>query len=233
MVIKREKNEVKLSIPLLSRIRKICIKENPNNAKLPIDKMLEVVVKIAEQSNIDTFTNLYNKKQFEEDLIKQISITDRSDSFFSLMILDLDSFKKINDSFGHYYGDIAIKVTAESINKSIRKYDNAYRIGGDEFAIILPKTSKEQVSVIISRIKINVTKNISIAFANKGKVLNDQEISIGVYTYLGHSGFFDQEKIKQKAIEIFNKADKALYEDKVNKVNATTKRQAYKSNNQK
>lgn len=106
----------------------------------------------------DSLTGLLNRRYFQERLIEEMERSKRHKLPLSIMILDVDDFKVINDTFGHPAGDEALKGLARSIRNSIRAIDVAARYGGEEFTVILPQTSKQDATVIAERICSEVTR---------------------------------------------------------------------------
>lgn len=147
----------------------------------------------------DPLTNLFNRRKLEESLGKEISRAKKLNHNLSMMIIDLDHLKTINDAFGHMAGDQALVSVAKAIRGTIRKRDLAARFGGDEFAILMPKTTAEEGAEIAERIHKNLMEL-------HGKGL-DIQISIGVAEW--HAGFKDQGRF-------FHAADRALYQSKEN-----------------
>lgn len=103
-------------------------------------------------STMDPLTQLANRRSFEERLLEEVQRAKRHESPLSLVMVDLDDFKKINDRYGHPAGDEALRMTARIIRQTIRTIDVACRYGGEEFAIILPQTGKPGAAVIAERI---------------------------------------------------------------------------------
>ena len=113
----------------------MCIKRiHANNALKKINK--QVINKYKRLSIIDPLTELYNRRKLEEDIDRYCDLIERHKLNFSIAMIDIDNFKKINDTKGHKKGDLLLQKTAKIIKKTIRKSDRAYRIGGDEFIII-------------------------------------------------------------------------------------------------
>jgi len=100
----------------------------------------------------DPLTGLYNRRRFNEVLDRSYSESVRYDNDLSCIMLDLDDFKSVNDSFGHQVGDKLIVLTATTICSQLRAADVAARYGGDEFVILLPQTDADQAVVLASRI---------------------------------------------------------------------------------
>jgi len=109
-------------------------------------------------STIDYLTNIYNRRFFMEKLETEVERAQRTGSKFSLVMLDIDHFKKINDNFGHNAGDLVLKSIAEMIKNRIRKIDCLARWGGEEFVILLLDTTVNMAKVLIEEIRENISK---------------------------------------------------------------------------
>ena len=94
-------------------------------------------------ATIDGLTELYNHRYFQETLKKQIEISKRYEQPFSLIIVDIDYFKKFNDTYGHQAGDAVLKQVAQTLKKNSRTTDFVCRYGGEEMSIILPNTNEQ------------------------------------------------------------------------------------------
>lgn len=132
------------------------------------------------QAVTDSLTGLYNRRYFEEYLKKEVKRALRQKQPFSIIGLDLDHLKQINDQHGHAYGDLAIKTVAEVLKRNARSIDTAARMGGEEFNVILPGVESDGALIAAERIR---------------KALEEEELntighitaSIGVATFLEHS----------------------------------------------
>lgn len=113
---------------------------------------------IVHNLKMDNLTNLYRKDAFEQFLEKEIEALKRNKSVFSVVFIDLDDFKYINDNYGHWSGDKVLEKVGECINANIRASDIGFRIGGDEFAIILKNAIKEEAYTIAKKIKNEIAK---------------------------------------------------------------------------
>ena len=147
----------------------------------------------------DGLTELYNHRYFQDTLKKQLDTAMRYDQEFSLIIIDIDFFKKFNDTYGHQVGDAVLRTVAQILKKNTRATDYVCRYGGEEMSIILPQTSKEEAMVNAQRICDAVAKTPL-------KVNNNTEVNITIS--LGVSTFPEDGNAPQKLIEC---ADKALY----------------------
>ena len=152
--------------------------------------------KIKESANYDYLTKIYNREFFNETL-EQIK---KTNSKVSIMMLDIDFFKKINDKYGHYAGDEVLKKVASQINSCIRSKDILARYGGEEFIICFNNTNPDYLLEIGERIRKKIEKN-KIVYNNR---IMNVTISIGIAC-----------PVKKSDIDILLlNADKALYESK-------------------
>ena len=148
-------------------------------------------------AHTDALTSLWNHGYFQYKLDEEIMKAQSENKKISVLMVDIDDFKKFNDTFGHQAGDEALKNIAVNIQRSARKIDIACRYGGEEFSFILPDTSKEEAIVIAERMRIYVSESKIM-----GRTLT---ISIGV------ASFPQDAKSKE---ELVRKADLALYKAK-------------------
>jgi len=107
-------------------------------------------------SVLDGLTGLYNRRQLEIALEQEYNRTKRHPSDFSLAILDIDFFKKVNDNYGHQYGDYVLKTVADLMKQSFRKTDLLYRYGGEELVMIMPETNIENALIPVQRLRRSV-----------------------------------------------------------------------------
>lgn len=148
----------------------------------------------------DALTGLLNRRYFQERLIEEVERSRRHLLPLSLMIIDVDDFKNINDTFGHPEGDEILRILAHSIRHYIRAIDVAARYGGEEFTIILPQTSKQDAAVIAERICRGIEQNG--CFQDRFKGRGNLTVSIGLATYPD-----DAESIE----DLVRHSDEALY----------------------
>jgi diguanylate cyclase (GGDEF)-like protein len=111
----------------------------------------ELAAALAEQAVSDPLTGLYNRRFFDESLTRNIETARRYSRNLSLVLFDLDRFKEVNDTLGHDAGDAVLKTFAQLLQKNARKADIVCRIGGDEFAVILPETNLSNAWKFIDR----------------------------------------------------------------------------------
>lgn len=152
----------------------------------------------------DGLTDLYNHRYFQEQMRMQIENSKRYETEFSLIILDIDFFKKFNDTFGHQAGDAVLRQVAQTLKRNVRATDIVCRYGGEEMSIILPNTGKDVAYSTAEKICKRVSDN-------KFRLIGDKEvtvtISLGVSTY-PYDG--------NTASELIEAADKRLYNAKHN-----------------
>ena len=166
---------------------------------------------LKQQVRIDGLTQLYNKKAFEEDLARYINQANREDKKVVLCYFDLDYFKKINDTYGHPEGDKVLKIVSSTIQSQIRATDRAYRIGGEEFAIVLLSHKGWDPTPALTRIQRSISKETQKAQQGKKlKVATEITLSGGCVEYTKQS----ETTIKKIREELKRKADEYLYKAK-------------------
>lgn len=149
----------------------------------------------------DELTGIKNRRAFDLEALHEIERAERIGYDVTLLMLDIDYFKKVNDEFGHQEGDKVLRRVAQAINTATRGYDTAYRYGGEEFAVVLPNTSIGEGFSIADRIRELVPTLAGVT------------ISIGLSNYKGTSG---------SLAEFVNHSDTALYRSKNNGRNRIT-----------
>ena len=176
-------------------------------------RQIELAITIADlfevvksQAVTDSMTGLYNRRYFEEFIQKETVRSKRHNQKFTVIGIDLDHLKKINDTYGHNYGDIAIKALAEVLKSSCRSIDIAARMGGEEFNVILSGVDSQGGQIFAERIRRTVE---GIKLDKVGKIT----ASIGVATYLEHTEDID---------ELLELVDHSMYESKRNGRNRVT-----------
>jgi len=123
------------------------------------DKLNQTLDTLKFQSTHDALTGLWNRKAILESLERELNRAFRNQQApetTTIVMLDLDRFKSINDTYGQQAGDEALKRAGEVIRKSVRSYDYVGRYGGEEFIIILPSTSREKVEIVVERVRCNL-----------------------------------------------------------------------------
>ncbi|EKO3580178.1 GGDEF domain-containing protein [Vibrio metschnikovii] len=171
---------------------------------------------LEESSKTDSLTGVANRRHFDSSLKAEISRSVRSGSNCALILLDIDSFKNINDLHGHPVGDRTICSLADICVSLSRKVDLVARIGGEEFAIILPNTKIDEAKNLAERIRINVE---SIEVKDELEDPIKFTISLGVSVFSGNLHTEKTEKYLVK--KLIQQADIALYDAKKNGRNRT------------
>lgn len=175
-----------------------------NTAKDELESYAMSLEKVVEErtqqlhnmSRRDDLTDLFNQRGFREHLRREMSNAARYREPLSLIYFDLNGFKKINDTEGHLVGDNILKVTGAAINASIRETDIGCRYGGDEFCIILPRTSIPETEVITDRLIELIKENKD----NRGITF-----SIGISS-TGPDEFCEMDSLIKKADKLMYKA---------------------------
>jgi diguanylate cyclase (GGDEF)-like protein len=126
-----------------------------NFMRVPILVEYEELKRLQSNASTDPLTGLYNRRLFEEYCEKELNRARRYGQHLTLVILDLHQLKEVNDRYGHMQGDQALQLAASTLRKTIRASDFAFRIGGDEFALLLPQADPEQAAILCRRIRIN------------------------------------------------------------------------------
>jgi diguanylate cyclase (GGDEF)-like protein len=129
-------------------------------------ELLEHVDKYKNEASIDSLTKLFNRRSFDEILDKAMALYKKNNLHFSLVILDLDDFKKLNDSYGHQAGDEVLRTFGYILRKNMRQEDSAFRYGGEEFAIIASGDQAKNIKLFIDRIRKQVKETV-IDFENR------------------------------------------------------------------
>lgn len=161
----------------------------------------ELLKKLEKLAITDALTGLYNSRHFFSQIKTEIKRYNRYSRPLSLLILDIDFFKKYNDSWGHLEGDKVLHNIGQVIKSCMRSFDTAYRYGGEEFAILLPETKIQKACVVGARIKDNI--NSQVFEPAKG-------IKISITVSLGAT-----ELVMGENFESFiRRTDKALYKSK-------------------
>jgi diguanylate cyclase (GGDEF)-like protein len=120
----------------------------------------KLLVKERSLSRTDYLTELANRRQFFESVDAEISRASRSDSWFTIAYIDVDDFKLVNDNMGHQAGDRALILIARALKEHTRKMDITARIGGDEFAVLLPSAGSQDAEKIMEKIQASINGNM-------------------------------------------------------------------------
>ena len=168
-------------------------------------KLKENQQKLEALNQTDTLTGIYNRQYFDSALDLQWDLASRAQASLSLLFLDLDFFKRVNDEYGHLIGDKALCHAATIFQETAkRKSDMVARYGGEEFAIILPSTQQETAKELAESIRLNIEQTPLIY----GEITVQLTVSIGVNCIIPNN--------QLQCMQFLDQADKALYEAKRN-----------------
>ncbi|MFA6196928.1 MAG: diguanylate cyclase [Sulfurimonas sp.] len=195
--LQRAKEEIEVANDKLQEQRNILemtVKERTEELE-KINNKLKVL------SNIDSLTNVANRRAYNERLGIEVEAAKRANSFLALLLIDIDFFKLYNDNYGHSEGDIILCQVAESIAQSLpRSIDFVARFGGEEFLVLLPHTDLKGAYSVAERIQSNI-KSLGIVHKYAGD-MNILTVSIGCTSLSGND---------LNATDLFKQADTALY----------------------
>ena len=192
---------------------RIDMSESERNFLDLFSKQIELAITIAnlfqtvkEQAITDSLTGLNNRRYFEEFLQKELLRAQRQNQKFTIVGIDLDHLKQINDKYGHAYGDVAIRTVATALKSNARSIDVVARMGGEEFNILLPGVDSQGGMIAAERIRNAIE-------SRKIDVIGNVTASIGVATYLEHSDNIN---------DLLELTDQAMYLSKKNGRNRVT-----------
>ncbi len=222
-VVKGSRSKLLINIPLYTRNRPFGLfsvfSSRPELAQSETDfltmfaRQIEMAITIAdlfeevrEQAITDGLTGLYNRRYFEEYIAKEVTRSFRQGQPFSIVGIDLDFLKKINDEYGHAYGDLAIKTVADVLKQNARSIDVAARMGGEEFNILLPGIDSAGAMAAAERIRKAIEER-------ELDTIGQITASVGVATFLEHSDNLE---------ELLELTDQAMYQSKRNGRNQVT-----------
>ena len=159
---------------------------------------------LLELSNTDHLTGLFNRRYMMEALDKEVQRSVRKGGNLSLIMLDIDHFKQVNDGYGHLQGDVVLQKVASQLQKELRSYDCAARYGGEEFVAILPDSTLKESVFVADRIRLAV----------QGTRYGGQLAKLSLTVSLGVAAFSKEHS--QTVDGFIKQADDALYRAKAN-----------------
>lgn len=171
--------------------------------------MKDAMRRLDEASNRDGLTGIYNRRYLEQALSREFGRVKRYDGTLSLIMIDLDHFKRVNDQKGHLAGDEVIRRAAETLNHGVRDTDTLGRYGGEEFVVLLPQTKIDGALILAERLRGLI--------AAEPIIYNDEPIAVTISVGVAemNSDIASHEQLLQHA-------DEALYESKKNGRNRVT-----------
>ncbi len=163
-----------------------------------VDRLLSGV--ITTLTDVDGLTGLLNRTAMERDLEKELAHFQRSGRPFTVAMIDADLFKRVNDEFGHGFGDVVLETLADRFVESLRPRDRVYRYGGEEFLVLLPETPLESALPVLERLR----RRASERTISDGSQAVRQSVSIGA-----------AEIGREESVEVVvARSDQALYRAK-------------------
>lgn len=153
---------------------------------------------------VDDLTTVYNRRYLERFICGLIDRSANCEDRFSMIFLDIDNLKEVNNKYGHLIGSRVIKTISEILKLSVRGFDRVFRFGGDEFAVILPYTDTEGALYVADRIK-NTIKNKPIVFEEADIEDLSMSVTMGIATYPEHG---------ESPSELISNSDKAMFSAK-------------------
>jgi diguanylate cyclase (GGDEF)-like protein len=187
--------------------------KNPRNShqRLAISAASQIALSLAslqlqetlrEQSIRDPLTRLFNRRFLEESFERELQLAGRKKQSIAVLFLDLDHFKRLNDTFGHDAGDLVLQSVANLFRNFFRATDICCRYGGEEFAIILPESSSRDAAIRADVLRSEVK---SLRLQYQKQTLGQLTLSIGVAAFPEHAS---------TSVELLKIADQCLYESK-------------------
>lgn len=192
-------NDSKTKILIDSKIREIKFLEEVSNLKN--EELFKSYNKLKKSNYTDSLTGVFNRKKFDEYSIITINNAKRNDIPFSLIMIDLNKFKPINDTYGHHIGDDILILFSQTIKKAIRETDYFFRLGGDEFCLILNNTDTTGANIIVKELQEKLLKTKFI----KDDIKIEISASFGIAQYIVDGNNID---------ELIKMADFRMYENK-------------------
>lgn len=173
--------------------------ELSNGINLMAGRLDDIYSALRDSSYKDPLIGCFNRRKLDEDMMRSFSQAKRTGEPFSILMLDLDHFKNVNDTYGHAAGDAVLLSVAQVINGQLRKHELLYRFGGEEFIILLPATLEAGAVILAERIRLNIAnKSMDVGSNEPIKVT----VSIGIT---------DNSKEHQSIEKLLESADRALY----------------------
>ena len=203
------KNKSKMKrINTIKRLRVEVVQLKESNARLKqftrkLEKsnrtILQLNKKLSKLALKDPHTGLYNRRYLKETLEKELSLAKRHAQSLSVLMMDIDYFKSVNDAYGHTFGDLVLKQFTKTLKKVIRKYDIIFRFGGEEFVIISPRADRATSSMLAKRLLRTINAH---SFGDKTHAIK-LKLSISVASY-------PEDGLVIRGIDLVHLADQIL-----------------------
>jgi diguanylate cyclase (GGDEF)-like protein len=174
------------------------------SAEERLDRMEHEVKKLQRKTRVDSLTGALNRSAFDEDFPDEFSRSNRYRRPFSLLMVDIDHFKQVNDNYGHGVGDEVLRAFGRMLRRDLREVDELYRYGGEEFAILLPETGVKGATVVAERMRARVESHTL-------KSRDNPDLSIQITASFGVAAY---NTLDTSHKDILARADTALYQAK-------------------
>jgi diguanylate cyclase (GGDEF)-like protein/PAS domain S-box-containing protein len=180
-----------------------CIDIDLTERKEAEEKIRLLNIELEQLAVTDYLTNLFNRRYFMQRSVDEFKRAHRNGQPLAMLMLDIDHFKKVNDAFGHEAGDLALQQVAAALKSSVREIDMLGRMGGEEFAVLLPNTLLPDAALLGERIRLSIT-NLSLQTAG-GALIGTITISVGAAAFSAEMASID---------DLLRNADTAMYHAK-------------------
>lgn len=190
-------NEVELNAVIYAALRTKSLQDELRQRN---KQMEELLAKVELLAITDSLTGLFNRRHFETILRKELKEAKRYHHDVSCLMIDVDHFKRINDSYGHEAGDQVLKEIAQSLRQSMREVDTVARWGGEEFIVVMPRADKDKALEPASRIVRAISQK-------KFELIPGESVTVSIGIACGTGG-------NEEAEDLIKAADSALYEAK-------------------
>jgi diguanylate cyclase (GGDEF)-like protein len=197
MLLRRRELSESLNRPVALKTALVDVLASAGMFRVPVIIEYDALKELQRNAVTDPLTGLYNRRLFGESFEKELNRGRRYNQPLGLVILDLHRFKEVNDKHGHPRGDEVLRAVASTLKKALRTSDSAFRIGGDEFALLLPQTDSPQT--------IALSRRVEIVFVEMLKTL---QISVSVNMDSGVANF---PQDGEQADQLIRVADERLY----------------------
>jgi diguanylate cyclase (GGDEF)-like protein len=161
ILLRRRELEESLGKRLSLKTAMVDVLASTNFLRVPIMMEYEDFKKLQINAATDALTGLYNRRLFDEYCEKELNRAKRYGHQLAVVILDLHQLKEVNDHYGHLQGDQVLQLAAATLRRTLRASDFAFRIGGDEFAVLLPQTDPEQATTLCRRVRSQYETEVS------------------------------------------------------------------------
>jgi diguanylate cyclase (GGDEF)-like protein len=176
---------------------------------------LHLLNEAEKQSMTDALTGLYNRRSMEQLMQREVALAERHSHPLSLVMIDMDKFKEINDAHGHAAGDYLLKAFADCVRMTLRRTDLAFRFGGDEFLIALPQTPLEMAQQVVQKLRqafnavdfsdaianLESRPTLSIGVAERSKAMN--LLTLSAMLSAADTALYDAKSSNRNCIRIF------------------------------